>query len=220
MDIQRISGFLSALEENNNREWFEEHRNEYKSQIEIPFRDFIQSLLDRISEWENTGPLRSADAIFRIYRDIRFSKDKTPYKTHLSAIISPEGRSGMKLPGVYFEMAAGQANLYTGIYQTDPPALKKLRVYIAMNPDEFREIYKDKDFVQYFGEIKGEKSKVIPAEFKEISLIEPLLYNKSFYAVSPISTHRMDSDRLKDEILKRYKIARALNKYLRRAMED
>ncbi len=119
MDIRTISGFLAELELNNNRAWFEEHRDTFKTRIEKPFREFIQTLLDQITKIEKSGPLRAEDAVFRIYRDIRFSKDKSPYKTYLSAIISPDGRTGMQLPGVYVELRADVVYVYAGIYQTD-----------------------------------------------------------------------------------------------------
>lgn len=220
MDIRTISGFLAELELNNNRAWFEEHRDTFKIRIEKPFREFIQTLLDQITKIEKSGPLRAEDAVFRIYRDIRFSKDKSPYKTYLSAIISPDGRTGMQLPGVYVELRADVVYVYAGIYQTDAKSLKTLRTNISERLDDFRKIYSDSGFKEFFGEIQGDKGKVLPAELKMKSVLEPLLYNKSFYVVSQFAIDFDEPEKLQKEIMARYRSAMPLNRFLRQALEE
>ncbi|MDX1315878.1 MAG: DUF2461 domain-containing protein, partial [Eudoraea sp.] len=85
-------GFLKALKKNNNREWFNENKSRYTKSVKEPFEQFIAEMIDAVSPFFDTLAITPKDAIFRIYRDVRFSKDKSPYKTHVSAIVSPAGR--------------------------------------------------------------------------------------------------------------------------------
>ena len=87
--------FLKDLEKNNNREWFNENKKRYEESVKEPFYNFIDEMIMRINAIDNNVAIQPKDAIFRIYKDVRFSKDKLPYKTQVSAVISPGGRKDM-----------------------------------------------------------------------------------------------------------------------------
>lgn len=173
--------FLKELEQNNDRDWFHANKSRFQNDLEIPFRDFIENLIDEFQAIDPKIVITAKEAIFRIYRDVRFSNDKSPYKTHMSAIISAGGRKNLIVPGFYVELQKDKMMLYAGIYNPDTKTLEKIRYYIAEHGVEFKKLIADKDFVKVFGEIQGEKSKIIPKQFKEDAAEQPLLYNKAFY---------------------------------------
>jgi len=159
--------FLKELEQNNDREWFHANKSRFQNDLEVPFRDLIENLIDEFQAIDPKIVITAKEAIFRIYRDVRFSSDKSPYKTHMSAIISAGGRKNLIVPGFYVELQKDKMMLYAGIYNPDTKTLEKIRYYIAEHGIEFKKLIADKDFVKVFGEIQGEKSKIIPKQFKE-----------------------------------------------------
>ena len=100
--------FFKELESNNNREWFNENKERYIHSVKDPFFSFVEEMIHRISEENDSFNIAPKEAIFRIYRDVRFSKNKLPYKTTASAIISPGGRKDFTTPGYYLELSAAR----------------------------------------------------------------------------------------------------------------
>src|SRR5687767_655728 len=118
--------FLKDLAKNNNKPWFDKHRTAYDA-ARIDFASFIQNVIDQHAKNDATiKPLVAKDCMFRINRDIRFSKDKTPYKKNFAASINKGGRKSM-LAGYYFHLEPGQTFVGGGVYQPMPEELKKLR---------------------------------------------------------------------------------------------
>ena len=156
--------FFSELKTNNNREWFAKKKLRYENSVKRPFEYFIQDMIYRIHEDDETLMVTPKECIFRIYRDIRFSKDKTPYKTFASAVIGNGGRKNYTDPGVYLELSSENLRLYSGIYQLSKQQLIKIRDFIASNLDKFNNLLKDKNFKKYFITIRGEQNKKIPKE--------------------------------------------------------
>lgn len=174
--------FFIELGANNHKEWFDENRKRYESNVRDPFKAFVNHLISEISKnHPEYKHLESKHCMFRINRDIRFSKDKTPYKTNLSALITPEGKSKHAAKGVYFELSPEHVRVYGGIYEVDKDGLYFIREGIANQLDAFKKLYNDKKFANTFGELRGEKNKIIPKEFKEAGEQEPLIYNKQWY---------------------------------------
>ena len=173
--------FLEDLKNNNNREWFNEHKKRYETTVKVPFENFVAALIDGLQPHFESLSISPKDAIFRIYRDVRFSTDKSPYKTKVSAIVSPGGRKNMTAPGLYIECSSDEFRVYSGLYQLDTKQLKNVRTHISYNMDTFNQLISEKNFVDTFGEIRGEKNKRLAPEFLEDAERQPLLYNKSFY---------------------------------------
>ena len=146
-----------------------------------PFEVFVTDLIAVIKKHDPEMDITYKDAIFRINRDIRFSKDKQPYKLNRSAIVSSKGKKDKAFPGLYFEMGPEHFRIYGGVYAPDKEQLYAIRETIAKNPQVLDELLKAPDFVAAYGEVLGEQNKVLPAEFKAAAVDQPLIYNKQFY---------------------------------------
>jgi uncharacterized protein (TIGR02453 family) len=175
--------FFIDLAPNNNKDWFDVNRKRYEASVKDPFRKFVQHLINEITKIDPSfKDLEPKDCVFRINRDIRFSKDKTPYKMNVSAVIAPEGKKSRAVNGIYFELGPEHVRVYGGIYEIDKEDLQKVREGIASHPKKFNQAITDPLFLEMFqGKIHGEKNKVIPKELKEAASKEALIFNKQWY---------------------------------------
>ena len=207
-------GLLKKLKKNNNREWFNENKPEYIKYVKEPFEVFIGDLIEGLSPFIEDLAITPKDAIFRIYRDVRFSKDKTPYKTKISAVVSPGGRKNRTMPGLYLEITPDDMRIYSGLYELDVKALFSVRSHISGNLDEFNKLISNTKFVKTFTEIKGDKNKRIPKEFDEDALKQPLLYNKQFYFFTSLPAKTIYEEGLIKKITDTYAIAQPVSEFL------
>ena len=144
--------FLKALRKNNNKPWFDAHRPQYEA-ARIDFSNFIQLVIEDLQRSDTTiTGLSSRDCLFRINRDIRFSHDKTPYKSNLGASIKRGGRKSA-FAGYYFHCEPGQSFIGGGLWMPESPNLKKLRQEIDYNYDELKEILNEKKFKKIYGDV-------------------------------------------------------------------
>lgn len=209
--------FFIELAPNNNKDWFDVNRDRYENSVREPFKKFVSHLIERMGEEvKEIKELEPKDCIFRINRDIRFSKDKTPYKLMVSALITPGGKKkrAEDARGVYFELGPEHVRVYGGIYEVDKEGLYAIREGIAEDPKEFQKLYSDPTFKKVYGEIRGEKNKVIPKEFKTAGELEPMLYNKQWYFFAEFEPELVLSDDLDQTILKCHKAAIPIKNYL------
>ncbi len=176
--------FLTDLKANNHKDWFTDNRKRY-DEAKSDFEGFVTDLIKEISKFDdNIGHHKAKDCIFRINRDVRFAKDKSPYKTNFGAhITSATSRSEIhSRAGYYLHLEPGRTMLAGGAYLPEAPWLKAIRQEIDYNGAAFKSILNAKDFKAYFGELEGEKLKNAPKEFpKDHPDIELLKY-KSFLA--------------------------------------
>lgn len=179
--------FLKDLKTNNNRDWFTANKSRYETAKE-EFEEFVESLLLEIAKFDNSiGHHTAKDCIFRIYRDVRFSADKSPYKTHFGAHVTSAAKKSEihSRAGYYIHIGPRESMLAGGAYLPTGDWLKAIRNEIAHNADGLRKILNSKGFKEYFGEMEGEQLKTAPRDFpKDHPEIELLKY-KSFLA-----THR------------------------------
>lgn len=210
--------FLKELAANNHKEWMDANKKSYQNDVKIPFENFITALIQEVSSFDEPIEIKSNDAIFRINKDIRFSADKTPYKTNRTAIISKFGRKDKVYPGYYFFASPEKVMLGGGAYFLEKENLFKVRQEIAYNLQEFDAIINEKSFQQNFPEILGEKNKVIPAEFKEDATTQPLLANKGFYFMKEFPAELLYSEDLLPVVAEVYKTAKPFNDFMRRAL--
>jgi uncharacterized protein (TIGR02453 family) len=152
--------FLKDLEENNDREWFNNNKDKYISANEN-FVQFVQSLIDEVAKFDKSvAGLDAKNSVFRIYRDIRFSKDKSPYKTHFGATLL--GKSNLcGNAGYYLHLQPGNSFLAGGVHMTEPKHLKAIREEISGNARAFLKIIGDKQFKSNFT-IEGEQLTKVP----------------------------------------------------------
>jgi uncharacterized protein (TIGR02453 family) len=156
--------FLKKLDKNNNRDWFQANKKAFDA-AQDNVTAFAGYLIGEIGKFDaEVDAIDPKSCVFRIYRDVRFSKDKTPYKTNLGAYISPGGRKSMQ-PGYYFHVQPGQSFIAGGKHMPDGPEMLKIRTAIATNPDEFLKIVEKKSYRDVFGEMQGERLKSAPKGF-------------------------------------------------------
>lgn len=209
--------FLKELAANNDRDWFNQHKKQYETHVKKPFENFVGAL---IAEMQKTDPnvlITPKDAIFRIYRDTRFSKDKSPYKTHVSAIVSRAGRKDRSSPGMYVQLSAEDARVYSGAYEPEKNELQNIREAIATNPGEFEKLINDKNFKAKFGEIQGEKNKRLPKELENAAAKQPLIANKQFYYFAKFDPEIVLKPDLPKILMDHYKAGQPLGDFLWRA---
>ena len=174
--------FFLELSLNNQKSWFDENRKRYENEVKQPFIDFISDLLVCMSEFDRGYQgLTAKDCLFRINKDIRFSKDKSPYKLHCSASLHIGGRKKMWPGGMYIELGAESCGIYSGVYMPEKEDLLKFRNNIANNLIDFDKAIHKPNFIKYFGEVLGSKNKIIDSSLKESAAKQPLIFNKQFY---------------------------------------
>ncbi len=221
MDVERILRFLNNLQANNNKMWFDANRKEYET-VKADFHAFTQELIYGVEKFDSrvTG-LSIADCTYRINRDTRFSKDKSPYKTHLGAYICPKGKkSGFS--GYYFHLQADgddYANgnmLAVGAYCPTPAELESIRTEIYDNPENFvNALNIAKGFVleDYNKLVKAPKG--FPPDFEYIDYLK----YKSYCIFYPLSKKTLQSDNLVNLVLKKFQSGYEFNETLNRAIE-
>jgi len=162
-DLKPILTFLAGLKRNTHKPWFEAHRAEYDA-ARAEFEAFVAHLMSAIGQFEDFGATTPPGCIFRLNRDVRFSKDKTPYKTHFAAYISNGGRKSLK-GGYYLQLTPGGSMLAGGMHSPSPAALGAFRDRIAADPAPFLRIVQNRAFRQAFGDVQGERLKTAPQGF-------------------------------------------------------
>lgn len=145
--------FLKELKKNNNKPWFDQHRKEYEN-AKADFSSFIQQVIDQHSKSDSSiKNIMAKDCLFRINRDIRFAKDKSPYKTNFGASINKGGRKAFNSAGYYFHLEPGNSFAGGGIYMPMPGDLKKIRQEIDYNFKDFKKIISTAKFKSVYGDL-------------------------------------------------------------------
>lgn len=213
--------FFEELEQNNDRDWFNANKERYLQHLKAPFEAFIADLIERARMVEPNLLITPKDAIFRIYRDTRFSKNKTPYKLHMSAVVAPSGRKDKTAPGLYLQFSHRTCEFYSGIYRADSKQLYRIREHLAAHPDRFKALLQQKDFVTYFGgNIHGERNKRIPKEFLEAAEQQDLIYQKAFYFYHHLPAETILQDNLMEVTMTHFQAARPLSLFFNDALAD
>ncbi|GMN08844.1 DUF2461 domain-containing protein [Croceitalea sp. MTPC9] len=168
--------FLKKLEKNNNREWFTENKDTFKSH-ETDVKVFYNAIMENLNKHDQIEKLK----VFRIYRDVRFSKDKTPYKAHFAGSFSRMGLE--RRGGYYLRIKPGETFLAAGFWEPNKEDLLRIRKELELDATEFREVINKKSFKSVWGELQGDAVKTAPKGFdKEHPDIE-LLRHKQFIFV-------------------------------------
>ena len=172
--MKDLFSYLERLAKNNNRPWFMAHKPEFDELRERWYAD-IDRLIAAASEWEPAYRwFTGKEATFRIYRDTRFSHDKTPYKTYFSAALSPRGKNS-DMAGFYLSAGVEESGIYGGIWAPDSNALRKMRRAIVDNIEEFEEIITEPKMLELYPGWAGETLKTIPKGWPKDHPQAPLL---------------------------------------------
>jgi len=184
MNFEPVFDFLKKLARNNNREWFEKNKAKYIA-IKDSFDGFVAGLLDEMITFDNAlAGLDPKKLTFRIYRDVRFSKDKTPYKKNMSAGISPTGK-GMGKPGYYLHIQPGnESYVALGLFHPEPETLARIRQEIDYNGDDLLTLFNAKKFRSNFGKFwDGDTLKTAPKGYPKDHPLADWLRLKSFIII-------------------------------------
>lgn len=213
MDTTLILSFLTDLKTNNNREWFEENKERY-GQAHANFLDIVQSTIEGIGKFDlDIAHLEPKKCAYRIYRDVRFSKDKTPYKTHFGAEMAPGGRrSG--LAGYYIHIQPGESIVAGGVWHPAPDNLAKIRQEIDYNGEEFKNVLNSDEFKNAYGELRGEKLKRPPKGYEKDHPDIELIKFKDFLAYKELSDKEVKSKDYLNKMLRDLEILKPLNDFL------
>lgn len=209
--------FLQNLSQNNNREWFTENKKQYTDSQENMIL-FIEDLIAEMGVFdEDILKTDAKKALFRIYRDVRFSKDKSPYKNNMGASLGM-GKGSQKA-GYYLHVEPDKSFLASGIYMPDSAALKTIRKEISLYSEDFLKIVNQKDFKKLFKELdQDDKLKKIPQGFEKEDPMAEYLKLKNFIVVYPLK----DEDLIHKDAAKKFseifKAAKPLNDFLNSAI--
>ncbi|MFA0961447.1 DUF2461 domain-containing protein [Roseivirga sp. BDSF3-8] len=214
MNTALILDFLSELEKNNSKEWMDANREWYEEARE-EFKKLVGYLLEEMASFdEGLRTVTPKESIFRINRDIRFSKDKRPYKNNFGAFMAEGGR---KTPGAgyYLHMQAGNESFAGGgIYMPPSPLLAKIRQEVDYNAGELKRIVEEPEFRSTFGAIKGEKLKTAPKGYPKDHPNIDLLRLKSFVVTKGLSDEELRSQNIHEYLVGIFRTQRAFNDYL------
>ena len=174
--------FLKRLKKNNNRPWFHAHKDEYEQYVKFPMQCLIATLAQRMIDAAPEIEFNPKKSIFRIHRDVRFSKNKAPYKTNIAASFEMRSRKGpTETPGLYVGIEPGEIFVGGGVYMPTGEQLKSIRRAMVSDPETFLAVVNSRRFKKEFGGIEGEKLQKAPLGFpKDHAMIEHLKH-KQFY---------------------------------------
>lgn len=174
-------GFLRQLKRNNNREWFLAHKDLYEEKVKAPMIDLVLALGGAIQHFAPELVVDPKRAIYRIHRDVRFSADKSPYKTHVAAIFVPRGIPKNSGACLYFHVDPAEVVIAGGVYMPDSATLRTLRRHIAEHWEDLRAITNQKAFKKLLGKLEGERLVRPPLGFPSDHPAIDLLRQKQFY---------------------------------------
>ena len=213
--------FLSALTENNNREWFTAHQQEYENLIRTPALDFISDMsrdMPAISCHFLAQSKKIGGSLMRVYRDTRFSKDKTPYKTNIGIQFRHEVGKDIHAPGYYLHLAPGECFLGAGLWHPDADALYKIRQAIVEKSDKWVAARDEKIFKKFYS-LAGDSLVNAPRGFiKDHPLVEDLK-RKDFICLAALSEAAATSKNLRSQVVERFRQAEPMMKFLCGALE-
>ena len=204
---KKAFSFFKNLSKNNNREWFTEHKPEFKN-IEVEVKSFYNALLESLQKQDDVDKMK----MFRIYRDVRFSKDKTPYKTHFGGSF---GRTKPRLRGGYYlHIAPGDSFIATGFWEPNKEDLFRIRKELEIDATEFRKIINAKKFKSVWGELVGNEVKTAPKGFSKEHDDIDLIRKKQFIFTKKFSDKEVTSPDFLNDVSVAFKAIRPYFDYM------
>lgn len=213
-----FADFFKELEKNNHKDWFHANKKRYEKSVKEPFKVFVEDLITELQKIHPEINMAAKDSIMRINRDIRFSADKTPYKTHMAAFISPHGKKDKSRPGFMMQANHNDIRVYSGAHSLEKDQLLAIRRQIAQDPKGFQKLLDEPQFAKAYGQVLGEKNKRLDSEFKDIVETQPLIANKSFYYFFKLKPSILTTDDLIPSLISNYQIALPVNAFFDKAL--
>lgn len=220
LEPQTLS-FLRGLKKNNNKAWFDSHRVQYEA-ARIDFANFIQLVIDALQKSDPaiTG-IQARDCLFRINRDIRFSKDKRPYKSNFGASIKRGGRKSL-YAGYYFHCEPGASFIGGGLWMPEAPQLKNVRQEIDYNWEEFESLRKEKSFKKIYGDLyRGDDMKLttVPKGYEKENPAIEYLKLKSFIAETKFADEELTKGSLHKKTVTSFEALQPFLRFINKALE-
>jgi uncharacterized protein (TIGR02453 family) len=214
--------FLKDLKKNNNKPWFDANRKQYEA-AKADMAAFVQTLIDAHGKKDaSIAHLQAKECMFRINRDVRFSKDKSPYKTNMGAFINPGGKKS-NLAGYYIHVEPGGCFAGGGMYMPMPDELKKIRQEIDYNLVDFKKIIQSKKFKAVYGDLDRSAEYTlsrVPKGYEPDNAAADYLKLKSFVAVISIKDSVITSTDFKKQVLSAFEGLQPLNGFLNKAVGE
>lgn len=209
--------FFAELSHHNERGWFHTNKDRYEHFVKKPFIRLMDDLIQEITTFDDHINCTVKDAVFRINRDVRFSKNKQPYTTDIRAGIARDGRrSGY--PGYFIRLNHSGVGIGGGQYAINAELMRHYHGYLVSHMDELIEIERHPVLLETFGSFAGERLKRTPAIFKDVHPISDLVHHKRLFVWEEFGTELVTSDALFDITMDRYRKIRVLNQLFYNAM--
>jgi uncharacterized protein (TIGR02453 family) len=212
--------FLRALKRNNRREWFQPRKEKYEDVIKLPMMELISALNAEFARFAPDYITPPEKAMYRIYRDTRFSHDKTPYKTHISAIFPR--RTAVKREGAvfYFHFTEKEVLAFGGVYAPDRHELLAYRALLAERHEEFEEILRDRRLRRLTSGLQGEQLSRVPKGFPCDHPAEGLLRRRQWHLGSELDIKLLSTSRLLPELTRRFAAMVPFVEFLNQAFSE
>ncbi len=213
--------FFNELKKNNNRDWFNANKSRYHESVIEPMGEYISAIgprLHSISPYYNADPRPHGGSMFRIYRDTRFSKDKTPYKTHAACHFRHQAGRDAHAPGFYVHIATDGISIGAGIWRPPAKQLGLIREFIADNPSAWEKLVRSSP-VKRMGGVQGDSLKRPPRGYQAESKHIEDLKRKSFYLMTGVDAESALSSALVTQSIRIFRSASRLNHFINDALE-
>jgi len=215
--------FLKDLKKNNTKEWFDANRKVYEA-AKNDFTEMIQKVIDGFGKKDATiSPLKAKDCMFRINRDIRFSKDKSPYKTNMGASINKAGRKAWNTAGYYFHLEPGNSFVGGGLYMPEPEILKKVRQEVDYNFNDFKKLISNKKFAGTYKDLDQSSEMKLSRPPKGYEADNPAIEYiklKSFIAMTQIIDAELTDKNLVKKITDAFEALQPVINFINEAVEN
>lgn len=214
--------FLKDLSKNNNKPWFDSHRKDYEA-AKADFAGFVQKIIDAHGKKDpGIAHLKAKDCTFRINRDVRFSKDKSPYKNNMGAYFNKGGKKAVS-GGYYFHCQPGQSFVGGGLWMPMPPELNKVRQEIDYNFAAFKKVLGAKKFKSLYGDLSRDTEYTLtrlPKGYEADNPAAEYLKLKSFVALTPLKDTDITSKELSKKVLTAFEALQPLLEFINQSIEN
>jgi uncharacterized protein (TIGR02453 family) len=208
--------FLRSLKRNNRREWFQPRKEKFEALIKAPMLELIECLNHEFARFAPQYITPPHKSVYRIYRDTRFAKDKTPYKTHVSAIFPRHNAVKREGSVFYFHFTEKELLIFGGIYASERDELLAYRTLLAEQHEEFRQLLAEKQLKRLAGGLQGEQLSRVPKGFCADHPAESLLRHRQWYLETTLDAKLITSPKVVSEIAKRFAIMAPMVEFLNR----
>lgn len=206
--------FLKGLERHNKREWFQPRKQVYEEHVRMPLECLVHAINSELAEFAPRYVTPVKRAVFRIYRDTRFSKDKRPYKTHVAATFYLQNLAKAAGPCFYFHFTSKELLIFAGVYLPERNELMAIRNLLAERYEAFRQILRGRALRSAMGELKGEQLSRVPKGFDKDHPAEDLIRRHQWFLETTLDSSLITSSRMLPALVSRFRAASPMVEFL------